>query len=58
MISARMPNPTEVLRLSFPGITHSELRLEQIRIKMGTAYCLLGGAGLASFFLSNFNSFD
>ena len=39
----------DVLRSAFPEITSSGMRLEQRRIKNGSAYCLLGGAGSCIF---------
>ncbi|KAF8814837.1 hypothetical protein BYT27DRAFT_7219711 [Phlegmacium glaucopus] len=45
MLSNLMPTGNDVLRATFPNITSTELRLEQRRIRIGSVYCLLGGAG-------------
>ena len=47
-LSNVLTNINEVVRSSFPQITVSEMRLEYQRIQMGTAYCLLGGAGAST----------
>jgi hypothetical protein len=45
MLSNELRTVNDVLRKYFPEINSSGLRLEQKRVKMGTSYCLLAGAG-------------
>ena len=46
MLSNMLSSINEVLHSAFPQITASGMRLEYQRVQMGTAYCLLGGAGV------------